>query len=67
MTMETFSLIDDQHQSDLRTDLTPHEIFKTRLVRVDCQSRPSQDPLQQEIHKASSKISVLESHKTKDT
>jgi hypothetical protein len=50
MNMETFSLIDDQHQSDLRTDLSPYEIFKTRLVRVDSQRRPSQDPLQQKIH-----------------
>jgi len=49
--METFSLSDDQHQSDLRTDLSHYEIFKTRLVRVDCQRRPAQDPLRQEIHK----------------
>lgn len=47
--MGTFSLIDDQHQSDLRTDLNLHEIFKTRLVRVDSPEKP-QDPLQQMIH-----------------
>jgi hypothetical protein len=49
--METFSLLDDQHQSNLRTDLSLDAIFKTRLVRVDCQSRLFKDPLQEKIHK----------------
>ncbi|KAG4429441.1 hypothetical protein IFR05_015072 [Cadophora sp. M221] len=49
MNMETFSLIDDQHQLHLKTDLNLREIFKTRLVIVDSSQKP-QDPLHQKIH-----------------
>src|SRR5216117_1579874 len=51
MAMETFSLLDDEKQSNLRTDLTLHEIYKTRLVRVDLGARSRQDPFQRRLHK----------------
>lgn len=44
--METFSLLDDQMQASLRTDLSLHEIYKTRLVKVDLESRSRTDPFQ---------------------
>lgn len=48
--MDTFSLLDDEKQCSLRNDLTLHEMFKTRLVRVDQGPRTRQDPLQRSIH-----------------
>jgi hypothetical protein len=51
MAMETCSMIDDERQSHLRTDLSLHEIYKTRLVRVDLGPRTLQDPFQRTIHK----------------
>lgn len=48
--METFSLIDDPIQASLRTDLSLHEIYKTRLVRVDLESRSRTDPFQRRFH-----------------
>lgn len=50
MAMDTFSLLDDERQAVLRDDLTLHEMYKTRLVRVDQPSRGRQDPLQRKIH-----------------
>lgn len=50
MAMETVSLLDDGKQSSLRPDLTLHEIYKTRLVRVDLGTRFQQDPFQRRIH-----------------
>ncbi|KAF3407275.1 hypothetical protein DPV78_000138 [Talaromyces pinophilus] len=50
MAMETVSLLDDGKQSSLRTDLTLHEIYKTRMVRVDRGTRSHQDPFQRRIH-----------------
>lgn len=49
--METFSLIDDEKQSSMRTDLTLPEIYKTRLLRVDLGPRSRTDPFQRWIHK----------------
>jgi hypothetical protein len=51
MTMETFSLLDDEKQSRLRHDLTLHEIHKTRLLRVDLGTRARTDPFQRWLHK----------------
>jgi hypothetical protein len=51
MTMETFSLLDDERQSRLRHDLTLHGIHKTRLLRVDLGTRARTDPFQRWLHK----------------
>ncbi|KAI1485230.1 hypothetical protein F5X96DRAFT_660881 [Biscogniauxia mediterranea] len=51
MSMETFSLLDDEKQSSLRTDLSLYEIYKTRLIRVDLGPRSRTDPFQRWIHK----------------
>lgn len=51
MSMDTFSLLDDEKQCCSRTDLTLHEMYKSRLVRVDQRPRTRQDPLQRLIHK----------------
>ena len=51
MAMETFSMLDDQRQSTLRTDLSLYEIYKTRLVRVDLGPRTFQDPFNRGLHK----------------
>lgn len=50
MAMETFSLLDDEKQASLRTELTIPEIYKTRLLRVDLGSRSRTDPIQDWIH-----------------
>lgn len=50
MSMETFSLLDDEKQSSLRTDLTLPEMYKTRLLRVDLGTRLHTDPVQDWIH-----------------
>ncbi|KAI1083687.1 hypothetical protein F5B20DRAFT_568750 [Whalleya microplaca] len=50
MSMETFSLLDDEKQSSLRDDLTLFEIYKTRLLRTDQGPRSQQDPFQRWIH-----------------
>jgi len=49
--MDTFSLIDDAAQCGLRDDLTLHEMYKTRLLRVDQGPRTRHDPLQRWLHK----------------
>ena len=49
--MDTFSLIDDATQCSLRDDLTLHEMYKTRLLRVDQAPRTRHDPLQRWLHK----------------
>jgi hypothetical protein len=51
MTMETFSLLDDEKQSSLRNDLSLYEIHKTRLLRVDLGTRARTDPFQRWLHK----------------
>jgi hypothetical protein len=51
MTMETFSLLDDEKQSSLRDDLSLYEIHKTRLLRVDLGTRARTDPFQRWLHK----------------
>lgn len=51
MSMDTFSLLDDEKQFSLRDDLTLHEIYKTRLLRIDQGSRAHQDPFQRWLHK----------------
>ncbi|CZR52869.1 uncharacterized protein PAC_02746 [Phialocephala subalpina] len=51
MAMETCSLIDDQPRFTRRTDLSLHEIYNTRLVRVDLAPRTLQDPLQRCLNK----------------
>ena len=35
MTMETFSLLDDESQCYNRSDLNLHEIYQTKLLRAD--------------------------------
>lgn len=49
--METFSLIDDERQASLRTDLTLEEVYKTRLLRADLPPRSRTDPFQRQFHK----------------
>ncbi|KAI8939796.1 hypothetical protein NX059_003535 [Plenodomus lindquistii] len=51
MTMETFSLLDDEQQTSLRDDLTLYEAHKTRLVRIDLGTRSRTDPFQRWLHK----------------
>ncbi|KAL8393789.1 hypothetical protein RB595_003511 [Gaeumannomyces hyphopodioides] len=51
MSMETFSLIDDEKQAILRTDLTLEEVYKTRLLRADLPPRSRTDPFQRQFHK----------------
>jgi hypothetical protein len=51
MAMETFSQLDDEHQSSLRDDITLYEIYKTRLLRVDLGARSRTDPFQRWLHK----------------
>ncbi|KAI0437233.1 hypothetical protein F4803DRAFT_566232 [Xylaria telfairii] len=51
MTMETFSLLDDERQSSLRTELSLYEIYNTRLVRTDLGVRFRTDPFQRRLHK----------------
>lgn len=49
--METFSLLDDEKQFNMRADLTLPEIYKTRLLRTDLGPRSRIDPFQRWIHK----------------
>jgi hypothetical protein len=51
MAMETFSLIDDEKQAILRDDLSLHEVYKTRLLRVDLSTRTRTDPFQRWLHR----------------
>ncbi|KAI0552687.1 hypothetical protein F4679DRAFT_533516 [Xylaria curta] len=51
MSMETFSLLDDEKQSSLRTELSLNEIYKTRLVRADLGIGSRTDPFQRCLHK----------------
>lgn len=51
MSMDTFSLLDDEKQCCARPNLSLGEMHKTRLVRVDQSPRNRQDPLQRLIHK----------------
>lgn len=50
MAMETFSLLDDEKQSSMRTEITLDAKYKTRLLRVDLGSRTRTDPIQDWIH-----------------
>ncbi|KAK4205992.1 hypothetical protein QBC37DRAFT_156502 [Rhypophila decipiens] len=51
MSMETFSLLDDEKQSCLRDDLTLYEKYKTRLLRTDLGTRSRTDPFQRWLHR----------------
>ncbi|EDU43190.1 predicted protein [Pyrenophora tritici-repentis Pt-1C-BFP] len=51
MTMETFSLLDDEQHASLRDDLSLDEAHKTRLLRVDLGTRSRTDPFQRWLHK----------------
>jgi len=51
MTMETFSLLDNEKLSSMRDDLTLYEIYKTRLLRVDLGTRSRTDPFQRWLHR----------------
>ncbi|RAQ98590.1 hypothetical protein DDE82_009107 [Stemphylium lycopersici] len=51
MTMETFSLLDDEQQASLRDDLSLYEAHKTRLLRVDLGTRSRTDPFQRWLHR----------------
>ncbi|RFU24804.1 hypothetical protein B7463_g11530, partial [Scytalidium lignicola] len=51
MAMETCSMLDDERQTNLRTDLSLYEIYNTRLVRVDLGPRTFQDPFHRRLHK----------------
>ncbi|KAI1131673.1 hypothetical protein F5Y10DRAFT_275405 [Nemania abortiva] len=51
MSMESFSLLDDEKQSSLRSELTLHEIYQTRLLRLDLGTRWRTDPFQRQLHK----------------
>ncbi|KAF2198210.1 hypothetical protein GQ43DRAFT_443568 [Delitschia confertaspora ATCC 74209] len=51
MTMETFSLLDDEKHSSLREDLTLYEVYKTRLLSVDLGTRFRTDPFQRWLHR----------------
>ncbi|KAI2633152.1 hypothetical protein GGS26DRAFT_590748 [Hypomontagnella submonticulosa] len=50
MSMDTFSLLDDEKQASQRDDLTLEEKYETRLLRVDRGPRTRQDPLQRWFH-----------------
>ncbi|KAH6986747.1 hypothetical protein EDB80DRAFT_590315, partial [Ilyonectria destructans] len=51
MSMDALSLLDNEKQANLRTELTLYEKYNTRLLRVDQRPRARQDPLQRYIHK----------------
>ncbi|KAI1318347.1 hypothetical protein F5Y16DRAFT_392042 [Xylariaceae sp. FL0255] len=51
MAMETFSLLDDEKQSSMRSDLSLYEKYNTRLVRTDLGIRTRTDPFQRRLHK----------------
>ncbi|KAL1607817.1 hypothetical protein SLS60_002755 [Paraconiothyrium brasiliense] len=51
MAMETFALIDDEKQASARDDLNLHEVYKTRLLRVDLGTRARTDPFQRWLHR----------------
>jgi hypothetical protein len=51
MSMETFSLLDDEHSASLRDELSLFEAYKTRLLRVDLGTRARTDPFQRGLHK----------------
>ncbi|KAK3312588.1 hypothetical protein B0H66DRAFT_570940 [Apodospora peruviana] len=51
MSMETFSLLDDEKQSNLRDDLTLYEKYNTRLLRADLGTRSRTDPFQRWLHR----------------
>ncbi|KAF2818149.1 hypothetical protein CC86DRAFT_461230 [Ophiobolus disseminans] len=50
MTMETFSLLDDEQHASLWDDLSLYEVYKTRLLRVDLETRSRTDPFQRWLH-----------------
>ncbi|QBZ53326.1 hypothetical protein PoMZ_09003 [Pyricularia oryzae] len=51
MAMETFLFIKDTKQLNLRTEFTLGEIYKTRMLRADFDSKSHTDPFQRQIHK----------------
>ncbi|KAB2569031.1 hypothetical protein DBV05_g12293 [Lasiodiplodia theobromae] len=48
---DAFSLVDNEEQCSTRKDLTLHEMYKSRQLRVDKRTRDRKDPLQCLIHK----------------
>lgn len=51
MSMETFSLLDDEKQSSLWGNFSLQEVYKTRLLRVDLGTRSRTDPFQRWLHR----------------
>lgn len=51
MSMDTFSLLDNEEQCSTRTDLSLTEMYKSRQLRVDKRTRDRKDPLQCLIHR----------------
>lgn len=51
MSMDTFSLLDNEEQCSTRTDLSLIEMYKSRQLRVDKRTRDRKDPLQCLIHR----------------
>lgn len=50
MSTDTFSLLNNEKQCSLRTDLSLYEMCHPRLLRVDRPPRIRQDPLQRSIY-----------------
>ncbi|KAK1844168.1 hypothetical protein CCHR01_13223 [Colletotrichum chrysophilum] len=51
MGMETSSLIDDEHHASLRKDRTAHQMYRTRLLRVDLGQRLRKDPMERFVRR----------------
>lgn len=51
MAMETFSSLDNAKRSRAQNGLNLYEMYKTRLIRVDMESRSRVDPFQRQIRK----------------
>ncbi|KAK2049425.1 hypothetical protein LZ31DRAFT_514319 [Colletotrichum somersetense] len=51
MGMETSSLIDDEQHASLRKDRTAHQMYHTRLLRVDLGQRLRKDPIERFVRR----------------
>lgn len=51
MGMETSSLIDDEQHASLRKDRTAHQMYHTRLLRVDLGQRLRKDPMERFVRR----------------
>lgn len=51
MGMETSSLIDDEQHASLRKDRTAHQMYHTRLLRVDVGQRLRKDPMERFVRR----------------